>query len=113
MRVYPHGVDDYGHFHKNKTNLIMHLLVVPLFVVGIVYALLAAMQGRWLAAVLALLLPLVSIAVQGAGHKKEPNPPLPFDGPGDFVKRIFSEQFYKFPKFVLSGEWLRAVRASR
>jgi len=106
-------MQDYARFHKNQTNLLLHIVMVPLFVVGVVYASLAAMQGRWLAAVLALLLPLVSIAVQGAGHKQEPNPPLPFDGPGDFVKRIFSEQFYKFPKFVLSGEWLRAVRASR
>jgi hypothetical protein len=106
-------MQDYAHFHKNKTNLIMHIVVVPVFVLGIVYAVVAAVQGRWFAASLSLLLPLVSIAIQGAGHKKEPNPPLPFDGPGDFVKRIFSEQFYRFPKFVLSGQWLRAVRASR
>jgi hypothetical protein len=106
-------MQDYPRFHKNKTNLLLHIVMVPVFVVGVVYALWAALQGRWLAAVLALLLPLVSIAIQGVGHKKEPNPPLPFDGPGDFVKRIFSEQFYKFPKFVLSGEWLRAVRSSR
>ena len=106
-------MQDYPRFHKNKTNLLLHIVMVPVFVVGVVYALWAALQGRWLAAVLALLLPLVSIAIQGAGHKKEPNPPLPFEGPGDFVKRIFSEQFYRFPKFVLSGEWLRAVRSSR
>ena len=74
-------VQDYPRFHQNKTNLLLHIVMVPLF-------------------------------VQGAGHKKEPNPPLPFDGPGDFVKRIFSEQFYKFPKFVLSGKWLAAVRSS-
>jgi hypothetical protein len=106
-------MQDYPRFHKNKTNLLLHIVMVPVFVVGVVYALWAALQGRWLAAVLALLLPLVSIAIQGAGHKKEPNPPLPFEGPGDFVKRIFSEQFYRFPKFVFSGEWLRAVRSSR
>jgi hypothetical protein len=106
-------MQDYAHFHKNKKNLLLHIAMVPLFVVGVIYALLAAMQGRWLAAVLALLLPLISIAVQGAGHKQEPNPPLPFDGPADFVKRIFAEQFFKFPKFVLSGERLRVVRASR
>jgi hypothetical protein len=106
-------MQDYARFHNNKTNLLLHIVMVPLFVVGVVYAPLAAMQGRWLAASLALLLPLFSIAVQGAGHKQEPNPPLPFDGPGDFVTRIFSEQFYKFPQFVLTGEWLRAVRASR
>jgi hypothetical protein len=106
-------MQDYPRFHKNKTNLLLHIVMVPVFVVGVVYALWAALQGRWLAAGLSLSLPLVSIAIQGVGHKKEPSPPLPFDGPGDFVKRIFSEQFYKFPKFVLSGEWLRAVRSSR
>jgi hypothetical protein len=87
--------------------------MVPLFVLGVVYAMVAGVQGRWLAALLSLLLPLISIAVQGAGHKQEPNPPLPFDGPAEFVKRIFSEQFYRFPKFVLSGDWLRALRSSR
>ena len=104
---------DYPRFHKNRTNLLVHIVVVPLFVLGIVYAVVAAIQGRWLAALLSLLLPLISLAIQGVGHKKEPNPPLPFEGPGEFVTRIFTEQFYRFPKFVLSGEWLRALRASR
>ncbi|MGB3053103.1 MAG: Mpo1-like protein [Polyangiales bacterium] len=105
-------MQDYPHFHKNRTNLLLHIVVVPLFVLGVVYAIVAAFQGRWLAALLSLALPLVSIAVQGVGHKKEVNPPLPFDGPGEFLTRIFSEQFYKFPKFVLSGQWLRALRSS-
>jgi len=104
---------DYPRFHKNRTNLLLHIVVVPLFVLGVVYAVVAAIQGRWLAALLSLLLPLISLAIQGVGHKKEPNPPLPFEGPGEFVTRIFTEQFYRFPKFVLSGEWLRALRASR
>jgi len=106
-------VQDYEKFHKNHTNLLLHIVMVPLFVLGVVYAMVAGVQGRWLAALLSLLLPLVSIAVQGAGHKQEPNPPLPFDGPADFVKRIFSEQFYRFPQFVLSGDWLLALRSSR
>ena len=104
---------DYPRFHKNRTNLLLHIVVVPLFVLGVVYAVVAASQGRWLAALLSLLLPVFSLAVQGVGHKKEPNPPLPFDGPGEFLTRIFTEQFYRFPKFVLSGDWLRAVRSSR
>ena len=104
---------DYPRFHKNRTNLLLHIVVVPIFVLGVVYAVVAAIQGRWLAAALSLALPLVSLAIQGVGHKKEPNPPLPFEGPGEFVTRIFTEQFYRFPKFVLSGEWLRALRASR
>jgi hypothetical protein len=106
-------MQDYPHFHKNRTNLLLHIVVVPLFVLGVVYAVVAAIQGRWFAALLSLLLPLISLAVQGVGHKKEPSPPLPFDGPGEFLTRIFTEQFYRFPKFVLSGDWLRAVRSSR
>ena len=105
-------MQDYPRFHKNKANLLLHIVAVPLFVAGAVYAIWSLAQGDWIGAVLGALAPLVSIAAQGAGHKKEPNPPLPFDGPGDFVKRIFSEQFYRFPKFVLSGGWLRALRSS-
>jgi hypothetical protein len=105
-------MQDYPHFHQNRTNLLLHIVVVPAFVAGFLFAVWSAIQGDWIAASLALLVPLFSIAVQGAGHKREPNPPLPFDGPADFVARIFSEQFYKFPKFVLSGEWMRALRAA-
>ncbi len=100
---------DYPRFHQNSTNLLIHIVAVPVFIWGVVYAVLAAADGRWLAAGTALLLPLGSIAAQGFGHKKEPNPPLPFDGPGDFVQRIFVEQFYRFPKFVLTGQWFRAL----
>jgi hypothetical protein len=106
-------MQDYPRFHQNRTNLLLHILMVPLFVAGVLFALWSAVRGAWLVGLLALTAPIISIAVQGAGHKQEPNPPLPFDGFGDFVVRIFSEQFYKFPKFVLSGEWLRAVRSSR
>ena len=106
-------MQDYPHFHKNRTNLLLHIVVVPAFVAGFVFAAWSAIQGDWILSLLALCVPLLSIALQGAGHKQEPNPPLPFDGPGDFVVRIFSEQFYRFPKFVLSGEWLRALRSSR
>jgi hypothetical protein len=106
-------MQDYPHFHKNRTNLLLHIVMVPLFVAGALFALWSLLQGDWVGVLAGIVAPLVSIAIQGAGHKQEPNPPLPFDGPGDFVKRIFSEQFYNFPKFVLSGEWLRAVRSSR
>lgn len=110
-RVYPRGMD-YAHFHKNRANLLIHIVMVPIFVLGVVCAVVAGIQGRWLAAGLSLLLPAVSLAIQGKGHKREPNPPLPFDGPGDFVTRILSEQFYKFPMFVLSGQWFRALGSS-
>ena len=45
--------------------------------------------------------------MQGIGHKREAEPPVPFDGPGDFLARVFVEQFFTFPRFVLTGGWLR------
>jgi hypothetical protein len=44
--------------------------------------------------------------------KREVNPPIPFRGPADFVARILTAQFSRFPRFVLSGGWLRAWRGS-
>jgi hypothetical protein len=42
----------------------------------------------------------------------EANPAVPFSGPGNALSRIFGEQFVTFPRFVLSGGWARALRAS-
>ena len=49
----------------------------------------------------------VAFLLQGAGHKREAEAPVPFDGPLDFVGRVLVEQFITFPRFVLSGLWLR------
>jgi uncharacterized membrane protein YGL010W len=38
-------VQDYAHFHKNKTNLLLHIVVVPVFVLGVVYAWLRAVRA--------------------------------------------------------------------
>ena len=54
----------------------------------------------------ALLVPAISMFFQGIGHRKEENAPEPFTGPVNAITRIFAEQFYKFPMFVLSGEFL-------
>jgi hypothetical protein len=51
-------------------------------------------------------------ALQGIGHKREAAPPIAFEGPIDVVTRIFVEQFVTFPRFVLTGGWWRALRAT-
>ena len=102
----------YPHFHKDRVNLAIHIVMVPVFVAGVVGTGWSAGLGQpiWMSAFATL--PLLSLAVQGFGHKREPNPPLPFQGPGNFVKRILREQFLTFPMFVLSGGWTRAWRAA-
>lgn len=101
---------DYPRFHRDRLNLAIHLVMVPIFVVGAVGAVLSLVWGQWLQAGLFAAVPPLSMAVQGLGHKREPAPPLPFQGVGDVLRRIFAEQFFKFPSFVLGGGWARAWR---
>ena len=97
-------MNDYPRFHRDRVNLAIHIVMVPMFVAGVLAALWAALLAA---------LPLVSMAAQGVGHKRETNPPLPFAGPGAFLRRILAEQFFRFPVFVLGGGWIRAWHAAR
>ena len=105
-------METYGTFHRDRVNLLIHMAMVPVFVLGAVGAVWSAWSANWLTALLLAAAPPISLAAQGYGHKREANPPLPFSGPGDFVRRILREQFYTFPRFVLSGAWLRCWRQS-
>jgi hypothetical protein len=106
-------VTDYPRFHRDRLDLLLHLVAVPVFGLGGLGAVASLAAGRWPWAGVGLAAMALSLAAQGAGHKREPVPPLPFAGFGDFVKRILAEQFYRFPRFVLSGGWRRALRDAR
>jgi hypothetical protein len=85
---------------------------VPLFWVGTIGLIATVVAGGSLGGVaFAAACLLVSLALQGRGHKVEENPPEPFAGPANAVARIVLEQWVTFPRFVLSGGWLRALRA--
>ena len=106
-------MSDYPRFHQDRVNLVLHLVMVPAFVAGILGMAACLAAGRWLTGAALVLLPFVSMAVQGVGHRREKVPPLPFTGPANVLGRIFAEQFFKFWVFVLGGGWLRAWRAGR
>jgi hypothetical protein len=107
-------MNDYAYFHGNRLNLLIHALMVPVFVVSALALVGNLIAGRWLGAIALAGLPVLSLALQRFGHRREVHPPIPFRGPGDFLVRIFTEQFFRFPIFVLSGEWKRAwARAGR
>ncbi len=102
--------DGYPRVHRSRMNLLIHIVMVPLFVLGDI-GLLAALPLRSLplgAASLVVL--LASVVSQGYGHRQEELPPEPFTGPADAVSRIILEQWVTFPRFVLSGKWFRAFR---
>jgi len=97
--------------HQNTMNLVIHVFAVPLFVVG--HLLLVAgivVDARFLIA--ALLCIVVSLVLQKYGHSLEPNAPIPFAGPRDFLRRIYAEQFCNFWRFLFSGQWYANLKAS-
>src|SRR5512140_544423 len=103
--------DGYPEFHRTKVNLWIHIFAVPAFIGSTVSLVAALATMRWVHAASAVVSMVVAFVLQGIGHKREAAPPIPFEGTGDVVTRIFAEQFVTFPRFVLSGGWWRAVRA--
>jgi uncharacterized membrane protein YGL010W len=107
-------MNDYARFHGNRLNLSIHAVMVPLFAVSVLALIGALIAGRWRGATVLAAGPVLSLALQGFGHRREVHPPLPFAGPANFLARVFAEQFFRFPAFALNGEWKRAwLRAGR
>lgn len=100
----------YHRYHRSPTNLLIHIVVVPLFLVGNVGLLVALVAHSIALAALSVVVMIVSVALQGRGHRQEEVPPEPFTGAGNAVLRIFLEQWVTFPRFVVSGGWYRALR---
>ena len=96
--------------HLDRRNLVMHLVTVPLFWAATLTLLASPLLG--LVAALGSALTLVAvIALQGRTHGLEVVKPVPFRGPFDVLLRIFAEQFFTFPRFVLTGGLARAWRS--
>jgi len=102
----------YPEFHRNRTNLLLHIVAVPAFVLSFAGLVLAALTLHWAQTAAALVGMAVSFLVQGVGHQREATPPIPFSGPGDAISRILAEQFVTFPRFVGSGGFGRALKAA-
>jgi hypothetical protein len=98
--------------HKNGTNLLIHLVAVPLFVLGHVLLVVGIFSNPWLL-VAALLCIVVSLVAQKVGHALEGNQVPPFAGAGDFLRRLYAEQFYNFWRFLFSGQLYASFQASR
>lgn len=100
--LYPPG-------HRDRRNLLVHILTVPVFMLGTCALVLAPFAGLSLA-IGGLVAMVVAMASQGSMHRREVVPPVPFRGPLDVLARIFAEQWITFPRFVLSGAFARAWR---
>jgi hypothetical protein len=101
---------DYSAKHQSRANLLLHIVAVPVFELGTLLVLYGIARRAPLAVLIGAVGAAVSIAVQGRGHRLESETPTAFDGPVDFVSRLFAEQWITFPRFVLSGAWYRNLR---
>jgi hypothetical protein len=103
---------DYSERHRNKTNLLIHIVTVPLVwfaaldVVGGLLLMLVGVGGLKLW-VYAVILTGLALFAQSYGNGMEAIKPRPFTNPKDFALNAAAEQFVSFPRFVLSGQWLR------
>jgi len=104
---------DYALKHRDRTNLVLHIVAVPLFDLATIVLLVAAVGGQPGPAALAVAAMIAAVVMQGRGHRKERSAPEPFTGPLDFVSRFVVEQWVTFPRFVLSGGWLRNISHTR
>jgi|SRR5262245_37170386 len=100
----------YGNSHQDRRNLLIHVVAVPLFAGGVLAALIGLFGLAWHVLVLGLAGMALGFALQGIGHRYERQAPPAFTSRGQFVIRLFIEQFVVFPRFVLSGECLRRLR---
>jgi len=104
---------DYVAKHRDRGNLIVHVVAVPLFQLATLL-LIGGLFGRSVTAVIVTVVAMVvALVLQGRGHRREPETPAPFEGAADFVSRFVVEQWVTFPRFVLSGAWAENLRRAR
>lgn len=98
--------------HKNRANLLIHIIAVPLFVLGHALIVAAFFTDIRLATAGPICI-VVSLIMQNIGHRLEPQRVHAFLGPVDFVRRLYAEQFCNFWRFLFSGRWFAALTAQR
>ena len=103
--------------HRHKVNLLIHIVTVPLVwiagiqVVGSLLLMLSGL-GAFKILVWAVILIAVALFAQSHGNSMEAVKPPPFTNWKDFALNAAAEQFVTFPRFVLTGQWLRNFQAS-
>ncbi len=98
-------MNTYAQLHIRRTNLLIHLIAVPLFIAAHLGLISAIAWQEPLSALIWIGLAVMSLGLQRQGHALEPETPAPFRNGLDFAIRLYTEQFYTFPKFLFSGEF--------
>lgn len=103
----------YSKAHQSKTNLVIHVFAVPLFVAAMFGIAIAVFQFSLLLGAISLAAAILSLVLQKKGHALEQNQPPTFAGIWDFLCRLLVEQFITFPRFLFTGEWSKNLSYKR
>lgn len=104
-------MEHYDRYHRNFLNLVIHVATVPLFVLAVAcmaFAPFAAHWELWWGAGVAVA--VYCVLLQRFGHRFELYRLPPAGGPLAAMRRVLAEHFVEFPRFVLSGAYLRCWR---
>lgn len=102
----------YQNYHGSRTNLLIHIAAVPMFLLANISLLLSLFEFSLFGALISFIAMGVAFGIQARGHGMEKNPSVPFSSPGNAFARIFLEQWITFPRFVFSGGWYRSWQNS-
>jgi hypothetical protein len=103
---------DYPAKHRHRVNLAIHIVAVPLFMLGCAIVAFGILRLAPMRIAYGLVAMLASVVLEGIGHRLESEQPAPFAGFPDFLKRFFLEQWVTFPRFVLSGRFFQNLAGS-
>lgn len=104
---------DYADRHRNRTNLLIHIVAVPVFWLGALQALggalllLLGVPGAFGMLFWAVVFMGGALFAQAHGNSMEGRPPPRMGDSKEYVRRVVAEQFINFPRFVVSGSWYR------
>lgn len=96
-------MSSYAQRHAHRVNLLIHLVAVPIFILAHVGLVISIAQLQLWLALVCIGLVLLSLRLQRQGHAFEKKAPAPFANGWNFAARLYTEQFYTFPRFFLSG----------
>jgi hypothetical protein len=120
--TFPEVVDQqwntYAERHRNKTHLMIKIVAVPVVWLAVIQAfgalLLMLMPGVSGVGALAWALAMVGAAafLQHRGAAMEATPARPFALTKEHAQWFAADNFVNFPRFVLTGEWLKALKGA-
>ncbi|OCT20745.1 terminase [Pseudomonas putida] len=87
----------YHHNHRHPTNLVLHLIAVPLFILGALLVLSGLFSLDITQLAVGVIALIAGLAMQRQGHRLEAEQPEPFSDRQDALKRLLTEQFIGAP----------------